>query len=98
MGFFFFQMEWFVYIIRSLKDGQYYKGMSTHPRERLLQHNEGTTPSTRPYRPWELVYVETCNSKTEALVREKNLKKATRARIEALLTNPKNAIARFTNL
>jgi hypothetical protein len=39
--------------------------------------------------PWRLVYVEEMNSKREALIREKNLKKATIERIRALIDHPK---------
>lgn len=59
---------------------------------RLLQHNAGETSSTRYLIPWKLGYVEQMASKTEALIREKNLKKATRDGIHALLTHSRNIV------
>jgi len=46
--------------------------------------------------PWKLVYVEECRTKAEALIRERNLKKAERSRIQNLLLHPKNIVGRFT--
>ncbi|AXY75402.1 GIY-YIG nuclease family protein [Paraflavitalea soli] len=89
-------MAFYVYIIQSKVDESFYKGFSEDPLKRLLQHNAGETSSTRYLAPWKLVYVEAMASKTEALIREKNLKKATRERIYALLTHSKNIVAQFT--
>ncbi|NCT93790.1 MAG: GIY-YIG nuclease family protein [Chitinophagaceae bacterium] len=88
-------MPYYVYIIQSEVDGSYYKGFSEDPSRRLIQHNEGTTLSTRHLLPWKLVYVEVLNSKQEALLREKNLKKATRERLEALIGHSKNIVSDF---
>ncbi|AXY75401.1 GIY-YIG nuclease family protein [Paraflavitalea soli] len=88
-------MSFYVYIIQSKVDESFYKGFSEDPLKRLLQHNAGETLSTRFLIPWKLVYVEQMASKTEALIREKNLKKATRERIHALLTHPKNIVIQF---
>jgi putative endonuclease len=38
----------FVYAIRSLKDGRIYVGISADPSSRLKQHNSGKTRSTKP--------------------------------------------------
>ena len=88
-------MEYFVYIIQSEVDGSFYKGFTENPIQRLNRHNKGETSSTRHLCPWKLIYVESHLTKTEALIREKNLKKASRSRIEALLLNQKNIITRF---
>jgi putative endonuclease len=45
--------------------------------------------------PWKLVYVEELSSKKEALIREKNLKKATNERLKALINHTKNIVAQF---
>jgi len=40
-----------------------------------LSHNELATKGfTTKYRPWEIIYTEAYNSKTDALKREKQLK------------------------
>ena len=89
-------MACYVYIIQSEKDGSYYKGSSEDPAKRLREHNEGGTFSTRHLIPWKLVYVEELTSRGEAMMREKNLKKATRDRIAALITLSKNIVHQFT--
>gem|GEM_PF-201769 len=83
-------MAYFVYIIESLQDGSFYKGYSENPYERLIQHNDGESEFTSHKTPWKLVYLEECSTKKEALIREKNLKKADRARIKALIYSSKN--------
>ncbi len=67
-------MEYFVYAIRSLKDGRIYVGMSENVAKRLNQHNMGSTKSTKGYRPWELVYSEKCVDRAKARDREKFFK------------------------
>ena len=89
-------MPYYVYIIKSERLGAYYKGFSTDPVKRLIQHNAGETKSTQSGIPWKLVYAEECITKREALLREKNLKKATRERIESLLVHPKNILDRIS--
>ena len=88
-------MPYYVYIIQSEVNGSFYKGFSENPSQRLLQHNQGETSSTRHLVPWNLVYVEEIVSKKAALIREKNLKKATKERIIALLNHPKNIVSQF---
>ena len=89
-------MPFYVYIIQSQVDESFYKGFSEDPCKRLIQHNQGETFSTQRLVPWKLVYVESLQSKKEALVRERNLKKATRERIMALLIHPKNIVHQFS--
>lgn len=48
--------------------------MSQNPDNRLLQHNAGSTKSTKGYRPWELVYKEEFKTLHEARAREVFLK------------------------
>ncbi len=48
----------YIYIIKSEKDGKYYVGYSKDPTSRLLQHNETSFDSfTVKYRPWKLVAI-----------------------------------------
>ena len=64
-----------VYILESLADGSFYIGYSQDPTERLEVHNNGGSRYTAKKIPWKLVYTETFQTKTEALKREKFLKK-----------------------
>jgi putative endonuclease len=70
----FFIMAYYVYVLRSLKDFKYYIGSSEDVEARLRFHNAGLQRSTRHRIPFELVYTETLETKTEALKREKQIK------------------------
>ncbi|MBK7183035.1 MAG: GIY-YIG nuclease family protein [Bacteroidetes bacterium] len=61
---------YFVYILRSLKDGRFYKGMTSDIERRIYEHNSGQTKSTKAYLPWELVYSESHETREEARKRE----------------------------
>jgi putative endonuclease len=64
-----------VYILRSDQFDRYYIGSSATVYERLDAHNRGSVQSTKPYRPWKLVYQEQFNNHTDALVRERQIKR-----------------------
>ena len=64
------------YVLKSLKDGSLYKGMTTDLHERLKRHNSGQTVSTKSKVPWKLVYFETFETRVEARSREKYFKTA----------------------
>jgi len=66
-------MYW-VYIIKSKKNGSLYIGSTSNLGKRIKEHNEGKSRSTKRYIPWVPVYIEGYFSKEEALLREKNLK------------------------
>ncbi len=64
-----------VYILKSQKTGKRYVGITSQSvKERLVDHNSGSTAWTRAHRPFELVYSQDFQSKTLALKREKFLK------------------------
>lgn len=65
---------YFVYLLRSLKDGKFYIGFTTDVEKRLVAHSEGRNISTRNRRPLELIYFEAYRNKLDALGREKFLK------------------------
>ena len=62
------------YILRSLKDGTFYKGSTKNLPKRLSDHNSGKVRSTKSHRPWVIHYYEEYDSKTDALKREKFFK------------------------
>ena len=79
-------MAYFVYILYSEKTDRYYIGSTSYIEKRLIKHNFGGTASTRPGRPWKIVHTETLNTKSEALIREKQIKnKKSRKYIEWLI-------------
>ena len=65
---------WYVYILKSKLDGQYYVGSTVDLKRRIEEHNDGQCSSTRGRRPLELeAYIAV---KEEAIARalEKYLK------------------------
>jgi len=48
------ELMYFVYVLRSQSSGKHYTGFTSYPQQRLGQHNEGVTPSTRNRGPWDL--------------------------------------------
>jgi len=65
---------YFVYILQSLKTLKYYIGSSSDVEKRLIMHNRGSTRSTKPYRPWKVIYTESFPTKSDAEKREWFLK------------------------
>ncbi len=65
----------YVYIIQSQLDGSFYIGQTADLEKRLKQHNDGETRTTSKKRPWNLVYSEAFDSRSEAIKREHFLKK-----------------------
>jgi len=67
--------HWFyIYLLRSKKDGSTYIGCTPNLRKRLEEHKEGKNYSTRKMLPVELIYFEAYTSKKDAFEREKRLK------------------------
>ena len=69
----------YVYILRC-SDGTLYTGWTNDLEKRLAAHNAGTASKyTRSKRPVEMLWHETCGSKTEALKRDAEIKKFSRS-------------------
>ncbi len=66
---------YFVYIIESKVDSSYYIGYTNNIESRLQKHNNAKTGYTSRRKPWMLRYYEEFNNKTDALKREKHLKR-----------------------
>jgi putative endonuclease len=88
VDFFLMSTNYYVYIIYSKAKDRYYIGHTHDIFQRVLQHNAGRTPSTKYGRPWILVYKEECSNKSEASIRELDIKsKKSRIYIEKLIKN-----------
>ena len=61
-----------IYVLESLKDNKRYIGFTTNLKQRIKQHQEGKTFSTRYRRPLELIYAELCTHKEDSM-RRKNI-------------------------
>ena len=68
-------MKYFVYILRSIREGSFYIGYTNNLDRRCEEHNLGKSRYTAKKKPWEIFYFEIYGSKTEALKREIFLKK-----------------------
>ncbi len=68
-------MAYYVYILRSFKDGTYYVGSTQDLESRIKRHNQGRTKYTKPKRPWELVYHEKHPDRSGAMKREYAIKR-----------------------
>ncbi len=81
-------MGYYVYILQSQADQSYYVGSSHDPKLRLEHHNDGWSRSTKGKRPWDLIHIEELPTKTDALKRERQIKRMkSRGYIERLLRN-----------
>ena len=67
-------MYYYIYILKSEKDGMFYTGYTKDLKNRLNQHNKGEVYSTKNRRPLKLVYFEGCLNQQDATKREKYLK------------------------
>ena len=65
---------YYVYVIRSIRDGKNYTGFTQNLKLRLEQHKKGKVDSTKNSRPLELIYFEGCLCRDDATKREKHLK------------------------
>jgi putative endonuclease len=88
-------MAFYVYLIRSIQEGIYYKGSSEDPIRRLQEHNDGLSEYTSFHRPWVLVYVEELPDKREMLIRERKLKRGNKGYFESLIKSEKNIVKSF---
>ncbi len=76
---------WFVYILYSSKIDRYYTGVTQDITWRLERHNMGWGRYTKRGILWELKYTESYENKSDALKRERVIKKRSRSYIQWLL-------------
>jgi putative endonuclease len=65
---------YYVYVLMSGKDGNWYTGYTVDLRARLLQHRAGISKSTQHRGPWCLIYYEASMNIEDAQARERYLK------------------------
>ena len=66
--------KYYVYAMRSFKDGRIYVGLTSNLIRRLREHNNGQTTSTKFWRPWKMIYKKSVSNRIEARIVEKKLK------------------------
>lgn len=64
----------YVYVLRSEKDGNNYVGFTGYLRKRLNEHEKGLVKSTANCQPLKLIYFEACLNQQDTTKREKYLK------------------------
>lgn len=70
---------YYVYVLKSLKDGQCYIGLTNDLKRRFDAHKTGKVISTKSRRPLCLMYYEAYYAKQDAVKRESMLKLKSRA-------------------
>ena len=83
---------YYVYIIESLQTGIFYKGSTAAFDKRLAEHNEGINEYTKNKGPWKLVFVQEFETKHDALIREKKLKRCNKKYLRWLISQPLNIL------
>ena len=79
------EKTWYLYILRC-GDGSLYTGITDDVQRRLKAHSQGKGAKyTRGRGPLELVHQESCGSHSDALKREIEVKRLTRAQKTELI-------------
>ena len=83
---------YYVYMIESQQSGIFYKGSTSDYVRRLTEHNEDINVYTKGKGPWKLVFVQEFETKSEALVKEKKLKRCNKEYLRWLISQPVNIL------
>jgi len=67
-------MFYYVYVLESIKYGNLYVGYTIDLNKRLKEHNRGLNISTKPYKPWRIIFFEAYRNEKDAKRREEYLK------------------------
>ena len=90
------QQTYFFYILKC-SDGSYYTGSTTNLENRIKAHNQGEGAThTAKRRPVRLVYHEQFTSFDDAEKRERQIKKWSRAKKEALISGEKKKLKKLS--
>ncbi|MDH5669759.1 MAG: GIY-YIG nuclease family protein [Nitrospira sp.] len=77
-----------LYILLNKAGTRTYTGVSDDVDRRLKEHNDGNVPSSRPYRPYRVIYTQTFTTLREARQKERYYKSTTgRRRIKEILSS-----------
>jgi predicted GIY-YIG superfamily endonuclease len=83
---------WYTYVLKC-DDGSFYTGHTNDLAERLSKHNAGRGPKWTACRlPVELAYQECHETKEAAIKHEKQIKKWSRSKKEALVNGDKQKL------
>ena len=65
---------YYVYVLQSEKDKQWYTGYTDDLKKSFTEHNKGLVYASRKRRPFKLIYYEVCLNEQDAKMREVYLK------------------------
>jgi len=65
---------YYLYILQNEATSRFYIGQTQDVAERLAYHNANYSKSLKNRGPWRLVHTEQYNTRSEAMVRERQLK------------------------
>ncbi|OGF51636.1 excinuclease ABC subunit C [Candidatus Giovannonibacteria bacterium RIFCSPLOWO2_02_FULL_43_11b] len=65
---------YYVYVLQSQKDKSLYIGYTSDLKKRFNEHNNGRNISTKPFRPYKLIFYESFLNIKDAKSREEYLK------------------------
>lgn len=74
-------MFYYIYVLESVKYKHLYVGYTIDLNKRLKEHNRGLNFSTKPYRPWYIVFFEGYRNQKDARRREGYLKTSQGSRL-----------------
>jgi putative endonuclease len=78
----------YVYVLKSDKNGKLYKGLTTDLKRRISEHNSGNSTFTSNNGKWKLIYYEAFINEKDARSEELFLKSGKgRERLKYLLKN-----------
>ena len=64
----------YVYALKSFNKNYIYVGMTNNIERRMNEHNKGYNKTTKPYKPFILIYSENHENRKQARLREKYFK------------------------
>lgn len=64
----------YTYILQSFKNKSLYIGYTTDLKKRFKEHNDGKSLSTKPSKPYKLIFYEAFANRKDAKAREEYLK------------------------
>ena len=76
-----------VYAIKSIRTDRVYIGQTKSIEERVALHNAGHVKATKTERPWQLIALQTLESRGKAMWTERSLKRSQGARTKWLEEN-----------
>ena len=80
----------YVYALSSLERNYIYIGLTNDLDRRFNEHKSGKNRTTKPYRPFKLIYIEECKTRVEARTKEKYFKTSSgRQKLKILRDNLK---------